>query len=108
MDAPGVAPPPAVAAAAERLLSGSGGASVRLDRWEPLRGGDRSLVWRASGRGDSAQRPTSVIVKTAIGAGGAGADPGTDVGAATWRLTNEWASLQRLGRLHPDPPARRG
>src|SRR5687768_4960356 len=102
MDAPGSGPRPTVAAAVERLLSESGGAGVETERWEALRGGDRSRVWRVGVRGDPGRGSASAIVKTAIGA--EGDDAGTDGGEPRWRLANEWASLDLIGRLRPEPP----
>jgi hypothetical protein len=79
-------------------------ADVRLDRWEPLRGGDRFKVWRAHLHEGAAAAPETVVVKTAVASAGAGCDPdATDTGAA-WRLFNEWASLELLARLAAENP----
>jgi len=93
---------PAVAEAAERILGRAGGAAVRLTRWEPLRGGDRSKVWRARVHGGPADTPASVVVKTAVAADREDYDPDADGTGPAWRLFNEWASLELLGRLAPE------
>ena len=93
---------PAIAVAAEQLLRRAVGAAVRLTGWEPLRGGDRSKVWRARVRGGRAGAPASVVVKTAVVADGEDYAPDARGTGPAWRLFNEWASLELLGRLEPE------
>ncbi|HEV2065527.1 MAG TPA: phosphotransferase [Thermomicrobiales bacterium] len=88
--------------AAERVLSEAFGA-VRLDAGTLLDSSGRSNLFRFSRLSGSDSAPASVIVKRAAAMGDEAYDPDQPGGPAS-RLFNEWASLQFLGEMAPDPP----
>jgi hypothetical protein len=85
---------------AERILAETFGGEIRLGEGESLGGSARSLVQRFRVVDGPQSAPAAVIVKES-------AHPEFDPASAddsTWRFFNDWASVQFLNELAPQPP----
>jgi hypothetical protein len=85
---------------AERILAETFGGEIRLGEGESLGGSARSLVQRFPVVEGPQSAPASVIVKESAHHQ---FDPAS-ADDSTWRFFNDWASVQFLDELAPQPP----
>ena len=87
--------------AAEAVLSTSFGVPIRVDRFEVLKGSDRSRVTRCF-LVDAPNAPTSVVVKQVLGDESAASEPRSADADSAWRLLNDWTGAEFLSQVAND------
>jgi hypothetical protein len=91
-------------AAAERILSGTLGGPVRLDRAQMLRGSDRSRVVRCPVLEGPEGAPASIILKHVPGDPEHPYDPDhAPPFSPAWRFFNDWTGAQFLSGVSSEP-----